>query len=263
MRQPVTYALERNVATITLNRPDAMNSLDVDTKESLLAAVRRAAVDTDARCVVVTGTGRAFSVGQDLRQHAENLSTDSLDDVWATVERHYRPLALALLTMEKPVVAAINGVAAGAGLSIALACDLRIAADSAGLNTAFAGVGLCCDTGASWTLPRLVGAAKALELLLMPRTIDAGEALSLGLVSKVVPAESLAAEVASLAERLAAGPTLAYAAVKQAVAFATTHPLEEALDLESRLMARTGGSSDHANAVRSFLAKETPIFEGA
>ncbi len=263
MTKPVTYAVHEGVATITLDRPDSMNSLDTATKEALLAAIRQAGADDGARAVVVAGTGRAFCVGQDLREHAENLATKPLPEVWSTVDRHYSPIALGLATMAKPVVAAINGVAAGAGLSIALACDLRIMADSAGLNTAFTAVGLSCDTGASWSLQRLVGPAKAVELLMLPRTIDAAEALDLGLVTTVVAASSLAGEVASLVGRLASGPTLAYAAVKQSVAYAATHRLDEALAFESEMMARTGGSADHGNAVRSFLAKQQPTYEGA
>ncbi|MBA2773651.1 MAG: enoyl-CoA hydratase/isomerase family protein [Nocardioidaceae bacterium] len=262
MSEPVTYDVRDQVATLRLDRADAMNSLDIATKESLLASVRRAANDPDVRCVVLTGSGRAFSVGQDLREHIERLGTESLEEVWSTVEKHYAPIALALATMEKPVIAAINGVAAGAGLSIALACDLRIAADTAGFNTAFTGVGLSCDTGASWTLPRLIGAGRALELLLLPRTVDAVEALELGLVNQLVPAADLMATAHGLATRLAAGPTLAYAAVKRSVAYAASRPLDEALAYEGQMMARTGGSSDHQHAVASFVVKEKPTFEG-
>ena len=262
MSEPVTYAVADSVATVTLARPDAMNSLDTATKNALLEALGRASADDDVRCVVLTGTGRAFCVGQDLREHVENLATLPLEEVWSTVDVHYTPLATTVLTMPKPVIAAVNGVAAGAGLSLALACDLRICADTAGFNTAFTGVALSCDTAASWTLPRLVGRAKALELLLMPRSLDAQEALDLGLVTRVVPAGDLAAEAAAMAAALAAGPTLAYAAVKQAVEFSATHPLGESLAFESRMMARTGGSVDHRAAVESFVAKATPTFEG-
>jgi 2-(1,2-epoxy-1,2-dihydrophenyl)acetyl-CoA isomerase len=165
--------------------------------------------------------------------------------------------------MAKPVVAAVNGVAAGAGLSIALACDFRIAADSAGFNTAFVGVALSCDTGMSWTLQRLVGSGRALDLLLLPRTVRAPEALQLGLVTSVVPADALAAEARSLAQRLAGGPTVAYAAVKAAVAYGASHPLDEALAFESEMMARTGVTADHREAVRAFLAKQAPTFGGS
>ena len=262
MSEPVRYDVQDHVATITLNRPDAMNSLDLATKEALLAAIQRAAGNDDVRAAVLTGSGRAFCVGQDLREHIENIASKPLEEIWATVDAHYSPIALGLATMAKPVIAAVNGVAAGAGLSIAMACDLRIAADTAGFNTAFTGVALSCDTGSSWTLPRLIGPTRAMEMLLMPRTLDSQEALELGLVNRVVPADDLAVEAASLAGRLASGPTLAYASVKQSVAFAATHPLEEALAFESRMMARTGGSDDHRNAVQSFVDKEKPTFEG-
>jgi 2-(1,2-epoxy-1,2-dihydrophenyl)acetyl-CoA isomerase len=260
--EPVDYTIHEAVATITLNRPDAMNSLDGATKPALLEAVGRAGSDADVRCVVLAGTGRAFSVGQDLREHAENLSAKPLEEVWATVVDEFRPIALGLMTMDKPVVAAVNGVAAGAGMSIALACDLRVAADSAGFNTAFTAVGLSCDTGMSWTLPQLVGRARALDLLLRPRTVGAAEAYELGLVTRVVPAESLAAEVSALASSLAAGPTLAYGSVKRSVVFAAASSLEDTLDFEGSMMRRTGGSSDHRDAVRAFLDKRPPTFEG-
>ena len=262
MPDPVGYDVQAQVATIRLERPDAMNSLDTATKNALLSALQRAATDEDVRCVVLTGSGRAFCVGQDLREHVEHLTHQSLDEVWATVDEHYTPIAMAIATMEKPVIAAINGVAAGAGMSIALACDWRVAADRASFTTAFIGVGLSCDTGMSWTLPRVVGQTKAMELLLWPRSVDAAEALEIGLVNWVFPADRLAVEVAAIAARLAAGPTLAFAAIKESVRCAASHSLEESLAFESRLMARTGGSEDHRSAVASFVAKQKPTFEG-
>ncbi len=260
--RPVLYEVGGGIATITLNRPEAMNSLDIATKASLLASLRRAAADADVRCVVLTGSGRAFCVGQDLREHADNLTGKTLDDVWATVDEHYTPIALTITTMGKPVIAAVNGVAAGAGMSIALACDWRVAADQASFTTAFIGVGLSCDTGMSWTLPRAVGQTKAVELLLWPRSVDAAEALEIGLVNWVFPADRLAAEVAAIATRLVAGPPLAFTAIKESVRYAASHSLEESLAFESRMMARTGGSQDHRAAVASFVAKEKPTFEG-
>jgi 2-(1,2-epoxy-1,2-dihydrophenyl)acetyl-CoA isomerase len=258
----VRYDVAAGVATLTLDRPDALNSLDTATKDALVAAVERAASDGGVRCVVVTGTGRAFSVGQDLREHAGNLGSTPLPEVWATVERHYSPIARALATMPKPVVAAVNGVSAGAGMAIALACDWRVAADTASFTTAFTGVGLSCDTGTSWTLPRLVGRGKAMELLLWPRTVDAAEALEMGLVNWVFPADQLADEVTDMASRLASGPTLAYASVKEALNYAAVHSLPESLAFEGEMMARTGGSEDHRNAVQSFVAKQKPTFTG-
>jgi 2-(1,2-epoxy-1,2-dihydrophenyl)acetyl-CoA isomerase len=153
-------------------------------------------------------------------------------------------------------------VAAGAGVSLALACDYRLVADSAGFNLAFAGIGLSCDTGSSWTLPRLVGRAKALELLYEPRTIGAEEAVALGLATRVVPAGSLAEEAAALGRRLAAGPMQAYAALRRAVTTSATADLPSALAFEAAMMAHTGASDDHRNAVEAFLAKRPAEFEG-
>ncbi|MPZ59954.1 MAG: enoyl-CoA hydratase [Propionibacteriales bacterium] len=257
----VTYDVTESVGYIKLNRPEAMNSLDRATKEALRDAVEDAA-SGPARAVVLTASGRAFCVGQDLREHAASLESTSLDEVWSTVQRHYSPIARGLATMDKPVIAAINGVAAGAGAGLAFACDFRISAESAGFNLAFTGIGLSSDTGTSWTLPRLVGVAKATELMMTPRTLDAQEALALGLVSKVVPDGELAAEAHELAVRLAAGPTVAYAAVRRALLYGSTHSLDESLDFEAEMMRLTGGTEDHRNAVSAFLAKEKPVFEG-
>lgn len=262
MTDPVTYDVQDGIATLTLARPDAMNSLDTPTKESLLAAVTRAAADADARVVVITGSGKAFCVGQDLKEHTQKLQAGDLEELWSTVERHYSPIALEIATMPKPVVASVNGAAAGAGMSIAMACDWRVVADTASFSTAFAGIGLSCDTGSSWTLPRLVGQSKAMELLLWPRKVDANEALEIGLANWVVPADELAAETASIAGRLAVGPTAAFAAIKQAVAFSATHSLEESLRFEGTQMAATGSTEDHRNAVAAFMAKEKPTFTG-
>jgi len=169
---------------------------------------------------------------------------------------------MALATMPKPVVAAVNGVAAGAGASLAFACDLRVLSDRAGFNLAFAGIGLSCDTGMSWTLPRLIGHARALELLYRPRTVDAAEAERLGLATTVVPHEQLAAEATGLARSLAAGPTLAYAGIRRSLAYAATHELADVLAYEAGQMARTGGSQDHRDAVAAFVAKQQPAFHG-
>jgi 2-(1,2-epoxy-1,2-dihydrophenyl)acetyl-CoA isomerase len=260
--QPVAYDVTDGVATITLNRPEAMNSLDVATKVALRETVQRAAEDESARCVVLTGSGRSFSAGQDLKEHIETLNGQASDQLFRTVPEHYNPTVQAIATMNKPVIAAVNGVAAGAGASFAFACDFRVAADTAGFNLAFAGIALSCDTGASWTLPRLVGKAKALELMYFPRTIPAGEALELGLVTKVVPGAELEAEVAALAKRLAAGPTLSYGAIRRSLHFSAGHDFESSLDFEAQMMADTGATHDHARAVAAFVAKEKPVFEG-
>jgi 2-(1,2-epoxy-1,2-dihydrophenyl)acetyl-CoA isomerase len=259
---PVLLETSDGVATITLNRPDAMNSLDLATKELLRDVVEQVAEDETARAVVLTGTGRAFCVGQDLKEHMEILRGEDSDSLFRTVDEHYNPIVTALATMPKPVIAAVNGVAAGAGASLAMACDLRVLADTAGYNLAFAGVALSCDTGSSYHLPRLIGPEKALELLYFPRTVDAEEAQQIGLATRVVPAASLAATVREMAARLASGPTVAFASMRASVSYAAQHTFAEALELESRMMQRTGATADHRAAVEAFLAKEKPVFEG-
>ncbi len=261
MTSPVLLDLTEGVATITLNRPDAMNSLDIATKEALLETVRAVAEDPAARCVVLTGTGRGFCVGQDLKEHIEILNSGSSEALFTTVDAHYNPIVTALATMAKPVIAAVNGVAAGAGASLAFACDLRILAEPAGFNLAFANVALSCDTGASYHLQRLVGRAKAIELLYFPRTIPADESLALGLATRVVPAEELAGTVGELAARLAEGPTIALGAMRRSVAYAAGHSFEDALEFESSMMTLTGATEDHAAAVAAFVGKQKPVFE--
>src|SRR5690625_2135003 len=238
-----------------------MHSLDKATKVSLVSAVRRAADDAEVRAVVLTGTGRAFSVGQDLKEHAEDLATGR-STLGHTVLDHYNPTVKTLVTMPKPVIAAVNGVAAGAGASYAMACDLRIVADTAGFNLAFAGIGLASDTGSSWTLPRLVGWAKARELLFFPRNVSAQEALDLGLATEVVPADQLATRSTELATQLAAGPTVAYSALRQSLEFSASHSFEESLAFEAAMMQLAGDTADHRAAVAAFLAKRPTEFRG-
>ncbi len=260
--EPVLLTVADGIATITFNRPDAMNSLDIATKELLRDVVQSVAEDEAVRCVVLTGTGRGFCVGQDLKEHIELLRSGSSEDLFTTVERHYKPIVTALATMPKPVIAAVNGVAAGAGASLALACDMRVLADTAGFNFAFAGVALSCDTGVSYHLPRLVGQAKALELLYFPSTISAEESHAIGLANQVVPPADLAETVTALATRLAAGPTVAFAAIRQSVAYSSQHSFADSLANEGQMMSRTGATEDHAVAVAAFVAKEKPIFHG-
>ncbi|HEY4569286.1 MAG TPA: enoyl-CoA hydratase-related protein [Kribbella sp.] len=262
MSDSVTYSVAEGVATVTLNRPDAMNALDTTTKVLLRDTVQAAAEDPAVRAVVLTGTGRAFCVGQDLKEHIRLLEANDQAALWSTVPEHYAPIALALAEMPKPVIAAVNGVAAGAGASMAFACDFRVVADTAGFNLAFTGIALSCDTGISWTLPRLIGHAKALELLYFPRTIPAAEALELGLATSVVPADDFHSAVADLAAKLAKGPTVAYGAVRQSLAYSATHTLADSLVFEAGKMQLTGDTEDHRNAVASFVAKQKPSFTG-
>jgi 2-(1,2-epoxy-1,2-dihydrophenyl)acetyl-CoA isomerase len=259
--QPVLLDVTAGVATITLNRPDAMNSLDIATKVALRDTVHAVAADEAVRVVVLTGTGRAFCVGQDLKEHVGLLELGS-DELFRTVDEHYNPIVTALVTMPKPVIAKVQGVAAGAGASLTFACDFRVLSDRAAYNMAFTGVALSCDTGISWTLPRLIGKAKALEMLYFPTTLSAEESLDRGLATQVVPADELDATVDALAARLAAGPTVSYGAIRRSVAVSAGASFEEAAAFESQMMTLTGGTADHKAAVAAFLAKEKPVFEG-
>ncbi|WP_165988083.1 enoyl-CoA hydratase-related protein [Streptomyces sp. YIM 98790] len=277
MSDTVRYEVTESLATITLNRPDAMNALDVRTKDALRDALHRAADDPEVRAVLLTGAGRAFCVGQDLKEHITHLAERSAGGAGAesggtgggtggsalgTVAEHYNPITRAIAGMPKPVVAAVNGAAAGAGMGFALAADYRVVSERAKFTTAFAGVALSTDSGLAWTLPRFVGPGRAADLLLFPRTIDAREAERLGIAQRVVPEDELAETAAAVARRLAAGPTLAYAAIKQALDFAVSHTLEETLELEAELQIRAGASEDHRAAVAAFVAKEEPVFRG-
>ncbi len=259
--ETVRYEQQDGVATVTLARPEAMNALTVETKVALLAALRAAAGDDAVRAVVLTGTGRGFCVGQDLREHAGMLASGT-EGVESTVREHYNPLALLVATMDKPVVAAVNGMAAGAGASLAMAADLRVAARSAGFLMAFAGVGLAADSGASWTLQRLVGSGRAAELLLLAEPIDAATALDIGLVHRLVEDDELAATAHGLAVRLAAGPTRAYGAIKRQLAFSASHDLASSLENEAVEQEVAGATTDHRDAVTAFVAKARPTFHG-
>jgi 2-(1,2-epoxy-1,2-dihydrophenyl)acetyl-CoA isomerase len=259
MADSVLYEVGDGLGTVTLNRPDAMNALDTATKNALRDALREAGADPSVRAVLLAGNGRAFCVGQDLKEHVGNLAAGG---GMATVAEHYNPITIAIATMPKPVVAAVNGPAAGAGAGFAFAADYRIVADTASFNTSFVGVALSADSGMSWTLSRLVGYGRAQELLLFPRSVPAAEALALGLAHRVVPAAELAAESLAVARKLAQGPTVAYASVKESLAHGAEHTLPEALAKEAEMQARAGASQDHREAVAAFLEKRPPAYSG-
>jgi 2-(1,2-epoxy-1,2-dihydrophenyl)acetyl-CoA isomerase len=258
-----TVLLERTgaVAVITLNRPEALNSLVVEMKVALLEAVEAVRDDDGVRAVVLTGAGRAFCVGQDLREHAALLEAGDPAPL-STVREHYNPVVTAFAEMGKPTVAALNGTAAGAGLGLACAADFRIGAAGARFTTAFTGIGLTADSGLSWTLPRLVGAGRAAALLLLAEPFTAEQALEMGLLNAAVAPESVLPAALELAERLSQGPTTAYACVKASLRFAADSTLVDALAEEDRLQTLAGRTQDHAAAVRSFLAKQPAAFHG-
>ncbi|MGR8008451.1 2-cyclohexenylcarbonyl CoA isomerase [Streptomyces hypolithicus] len=265
MADTVLYEVTEGLATITINRPEAMNAMNIEAKVALRDAVQAAGADPAVRAVLLTATGRAFCVGQDLKEHTALLAADreaGTGDTMSTVREHYNPIVRALTGMPKPVVAGVNGVAAGAGAGFALAADYRVVADTAAFNTSFAGVALTADSGVSWTLPRLIGQSRASDLLLFPRSLSAQEAFDLGIANKLVPAADLAAEAAAVARTLADGPTLAYAALKESLAYGAGHSLAETLEKEDELQSKAGGSADHAIAVQAFIAKEKPKYLG-
>lgn len=254
----VTVERDGAVASVILPRP----ALSVAVKDGLLESVRAVAADESVRAVVLTGTGRAFCVGQDLVEHAAALTKD-LAKALDTVYEHYNPLVTMLTTMPKPVIAAVNGTTVGAGLSLVLACDLVVMAEGAVLGTAFTGIGLTCDSGLSVTLPAAVGMARARALLLRPATFSAEQAVSWGMPFELVPADQVRAKAAELAAALAAGPTVAYAETKRLLVDGASRPLADSLAAEAAAQLRLGPTADHGNAVRAFLAKEKPTFQGS
>lgn len=245
------------VMTITLNRPDVLNAVNDQLARELHDALRQASREAAVRALVLTGAGRGFCSGQDLRgQAAEDRSYR--EHLRAT----YNPVILLMRTIEKPVIAAVNGVAAGAGMSLALAADLRIASEKASFIEVFARVGLIPDSGSTYLLTRFVGLGKALELCYTTDPVDAQEALRLGLVNRVVSHEELLPATMALAARLAAGPTRAYGLTKRAVTHGLHAPLDAALEYEAYLQDVAGHSADHREGVAAFLEKRTPKYEG-
>jgi 2-(1,2-epoxy-1,2-dihydrophenyl)acetyl-CoA isomerase len=231
------------VATLTLNRPDALNSFTIDMKDGLLAALKEIARDQEVRAVVLTGAGRVADLGTELRLR-------------------YNPIVLAMRRLEKPIVGAVNGVAAGAGVSIALACDIVLASEEASFIEAFSRVGLVPDTGSTWFLPRLVGASRAAEMMFTGDPVDAATAERIGLVNRVVAADRLMEEATTLARRLADAAPIALALTKRAINRGYELNLEEALDFEAQLQSVAGRSADHTEGVAAFVEKRPARFTG-
>jgi 2-(1,2-epoxy-1,2-dihydrophenyl)acetyl-CoA isomerase len=244
------------VLTITLNRPDVLNALNGAAHAGLRDALR-SALAAEVRAVVLTGAGRGFCVGQDLQEFR-----DGADDVADRLREQFNPHVLAIRALEKPVIAAVNGPAAGAGLSLALACDLRLAADQATFVPAFVGIGLVPDTGGTWLARRLLGAARAFEWLTTGRRLTAAEALEWGLLSEVVPGAELAERASEVAELFAAMPTRAVWETKRLLDAAETATFEQALESEAQTQAELVSTRDFAEGVAAFLEKRKATFEG-
>jgi 2-(1,2-epoxy-1,2-dihydrophenyl)acetyl-CoA isomerase len=250
-----------SVLKITLNRPEKLNALTDSMLQELQDAFAKAADEPATRCVLLTGAGKGFCPGQDLA-NVQEMSRGGKPDYGQHIRNNYNPLILAMTRLKKPIVAAINGVAAGAGMSVALACDVRIASEKASFLQAFINIGLVPDSGSTWFLPRLIGRQRALDLMLSGRKLSAAEALDWGLVNQVVAAEQLMEEATKTAARYAAAPTFAIGQLKQNLDYAESHSLEELLALEAKSQAECGHSADHQEGIRAFLEKRTPVYRG-
>jgi len=260
--QTILYEVTSGVATITLNRPEVLNAFNDQMIAETTAALKAAERDEAVRCLILTGAGRAFSSGQDLDDVKARRSDPSAPGIGEHLRRGYNPLILKMRTLEKPILGAINGVAAGAGCSVALACDLRICSDKASFIEVFINIGLIPDSGSTWFLPRLVGMARAFEMAATAQRVQADEALAMGLVNRVVPAAELMPAVRELALKLAQAPTRAIGLTKRALNRAWTTSLEEALEHEAFLQETAGRTHDHEEGVTAFLEKRTPQFTG-
>jgi 2-(1,2-epoxy-1,2-dihydrophenyl)acetyl-CoA isomerase len=244
------------VATVVLNRPQAMNAVTRDSRRELIGRLRELSRDAAVRAVVLTGEGRAFCAGQDLREEG------GLDDVAAVIRDGYAPIIRAITEAPKPVLAAVQGAAAGAGAALALACDLRVFSDDAYVLMAFSNIALVPDSGASWFLVQQVGYQRAFEMCATGRRVPAHEALTHGLCERVVLGDSLATDVAKLAEELAARPPLALGFTKRLLRRSLAANLDEVLELEAQLQRTAAASADHREGVAAFLEKRSPTFEG-
>ena len=260
--EQIAVSREGAVEWITLNRPDRLNALTATMSGEIEAAFGAAGGDQQVRCIVLTGEGRGFCAGQDLTEFKAAYRAGDRPDIAEHLRNSYHRMIPVLVRTPKPVIAAINGVAAGAGLSLALACDLRVASDEARFTQAFVKIGLIPDSGGSYLLPRAVGYPKALELSISGDLIDAKTALEIGLVSRVVPAVSFRDDVSALANKLAAMPTLAIAATKSLLQGSLARTLDEALEEEATAQAAMGQTHDHVEGVNAFAEKREPRFEG-
>ena len=257
--ETIRYEVTGGVLTITLNRPDKLNAFNEQMIQETIAAFKQAGRDDSVRCVVLTGAGRGFSSGQDLKGFEEREEDISIGE---HLRRGYNRLITRMATLEKPIIGAINGVAAGAGCGVALACDIRIASDQASFIQLFSKVGLIPDSGSTWFLPRLIGYARAYEMAITAEKVPAEKALEWGLVNDVVPADQLGEIVAAWAQRLAQGPTLAFGLTKRAMRRAWGMELEEAVAYEALLQEVAGQSHDHREGVAAFLEKREPSYKG-
>jgi len=258
---PLRIETDQGVMRLTLNRPDKLNAFNAELGAALIDALDSAAAESVVRAVLLTGAGRAFCAGQDLGDR-DPRKMEGPPDLGRTLESVYNPIVRRIRALEKPIVCAVNGVAAGAGANLAFACDLVLAARSAKFIQAFAKIGLVPDSGGTWLLPRLVGEARAKALALTAEPIDAQTAASWGLIWKALDDDALMPEAEALAARLAAGPTVGLGLTKRAIQAAAGQGLDAQLDLERDLQREAGRTPDYAEGVTAFLEKRKPAFRG-
>jgi 2-(1,2-epoxy-1,2-dihydrophenyl)acetyl-CoA isomerase len=251
------------VAILTLDRADVLNAFDEALTTALRAAVTEAAADPAVRAVVITGAGRAFSAGQDLRDRAAALEGGTELRLGAELKRRYHPIVAAIRTMRKPVIAAVNGIASGAGFGLVTACDVRVASAAASFRAGWGRVGLVPDAGAAYFLPRIVGWGRAFDMVLSGEPVDANEAVRIGLVTRVWRDEEFMSQWRAYAAGVAAGATEAYALTKEGLNAAWERDFESFLDVEAGLQDRAGRTHDYAEGVRAFLGKRPPRFTGS
>jgi 2-(1,2-epoxy-1,2-dihydrophenyl)acetyl-CoA isomerase len=260
--EPVLYAVESGVAAITLNRPDKLNSFTQEMHAALADALQEAEHDATVRAVLLTGAGRGFCAGQDLSDPSISPLGDTPPDLGAAIERYYGPLIRRVRALPKPVVCAVNGIAAGAGANLALACDIVLAAKSASFVQAFCKIGLVPDSGGTFLLPRLIGLARARALALLGEKLSAETAASWGMIWRVVEDDALLAEATALARQLATQPTAGLALIKRALDQSLTNDLDQQLDLERDLQREAGRTEDYREGVQAFFQKRAPNFVG-
>jgi 2-(1,2-epoxy-1,2-dihydrophenyl)acetyl-CoA isomerase len=260
--ETLLYEQDGGILTITMNRPDKLNALNDTMLHELADAFKQAERDKAVRSIVLTGAGRGFCPGADLASAQKAVGESANGYFRKHLQETYNPLIMRMRQLPKPIIAAVNGVAAGAGMSLAMACDIRIAAESATFLQAFVKIGLVPDSGSTWMLPRLIGITRAMDMMLTGRKITAHEALEWGLVNQITEDAQLIEVVGALATEFASAPTAAIGYIKRVSYYALTHDLEQALDYEAHMQEIAGKTDDHKEGVTAFLEKRAPIFKG-
>ncbi|TRX48483.1 2-(1,2-epoxy-1,2-dihydrophenyl)acetyl-CoA isomerase [Fulvivirga sp. M361] len=256
---PILFSIEQNIATITLNRPEAFNSVNAALAHALIKALDQCAKEDEVRAIILTGNGKAFCAGQDLK---EVTSPDLNPGFEVLMTEHYEPILFRLRSIEKPIIAAVNGVAAGAGANFALACDIVVASETASFIQAFSAIGLIPDSGGTFTLPRTVGMAKASALAMLGDKVPAQEAERIGMIYKYFPQDTFEQEVQQIAAKLAKMPTKGLGLTKRAFNASLGHTFEEQMKLETTLQLKAASTEDYSEGVSAFVEKRKPVFKG-